>query len=233
MSSLSRLRGDFWRGVEETFSGYKPEEPVVIRGRTVCDKAKELQKKMFSSCNKSEEYVKIFLRTLPELPKRVLDLGCGIGSNTRWMTKSGAHVTGIDSDGDLLDQYLKICRRKECPIENVRLRLCDITRLESYGENFELVVAVDILPYVEPTSLKSVMEKIRNCMANGAILIGTIFTTDDGGDSSAMELTCKLGGHYYLGGKDFVSELLSRSGFLLNEVRLRPEGGVSFIASKQ
>lgn len=163
-------------------------------------------------------------------PKRVLDLGAGIGANTRPMAKKGAHVTAIDSSKELLQFFSSQCVAEGCPNENIRLLRGDITTMKSYGENFELVVAVDILPYIAPKDLKSTMEKNQKCLADKGVLIGTIFTTDT--DPVKRTFMGKLGVHFYEGGRKFIEQLLTHSGFLVEKLEAHEQGGFRFKALK-
>jgi hypothetical protein len=74
------------------------------------------------------------------------------------------------------------------------------------------------------------MEKIQNCLAEKGILIGTILTTNS--DPTMCEFMGKLGAHFYEGGRKFTEELLKYSGFLIEKIEPREEGGYRFKAIK-
>ncbi len=227
----------FWDSVEKTESGYVPGDPIIINRQRVANNAEDLRNVMFKSCTTIERFATEFFT---EPPKRVLDLGAGIGANTRPMAKRGAHVTALDSSRELLAIFSQQCVAESCPNVNIRLRLGNITTMESYGENFQLVVAVDILPYIAPKDLHSTMKKIQKCLADKGILIGTIFTTDDGPDNGTIDpmekskrtLMRKLGAHFYEGGREFTEQLLTQSGFSVIKIEKRAEGGFRFKAVK-
>lgn len=218
----------FWDEVAKTKVTYSPESPIIIQGKKIAETAKEMQKEMFSSCTKSDPLAESFFS---KPPMKVLDLGAGIGVNTLPMAKAGAHVTAIDQSKEFLTTLSKISELVGCPAKNLRLRRGDITTMKSYDGPFNLVVAIDILPYVPPTTLRSTMEKIQQCLEERGILIGTIFTTDD--RPVMRELMGKLGGHFYEKGSDFVTQLLEYSGFTLEKIEAREEGGFRFKAEKK
>lgn len=234
MSSLpvvSPTISSFWEKVESVETQYKPEKPLIIRHKKVADRADELQIEMFHSCTRPDNFMTIFF---DRPPQRVLDLGCGLGANSVTLVKKGSYVCGIDNDADLLNKYLIRTREVSCKSENIRLRRADITKLETYREyekTFDLVIAVDVLPYLSPRDLRRTMEKIRDCMSERAHLVSTIFTVE-GTPPHAIELGSKLGGHFYEGGIDFVSALLSESGFAINNLEVRDEGAIRFLATK-
>jgi len=209
----------FWEQVARTKSAYQPNDPVIIQGKKLGNKAEELQKEMFSSCNLVEKYAKEFFK---KPPVKVLDLGSGIGANSRPMTLNGAHVTAIDSSRELLEKYSYLSQKDGCPAKNIRLRRGDITTMPSYDKDFDLVVAVDVLPYIPPKDLLSTMRKIHACLLDKGTLVGTIFTTD----AAPMErlLMGQLGAHFYEGGLDFAKNLLENSGFSTEKLEATDSG---------
>ena len=53
----------------------------------------------------------------------ILELGCGTGKNTRWLSEIGEQVQGIDFSAAMIEQA-----RQKCPSENVTFTLADITK---------------------------------------------------------------------------------------------------------
>ena len=227
-SAVSTVSKDFfWGEVEKTKALYSPESAVIVQGKKIAENAKSMQMEMFSACNKTDHFAR---RLFSSPPMRVLDLGAGSGINTLPMAKSGAHVTAIDQSRELLMAFSKKSVTVRCPSENLRLRRGDMATMESYDGPFDLVVAIDILPYIPPTMLRSSMEKIQKCLEDRGILIGTIFTTDD--LPVMREFMGQLGACFYENGSEFVTQLLQYSGFTVVELEARPEGGFRFKAEK-
>ncbi len=227
-ASATSSKNSFWVRVGSTESGYAPEDPIITQGKLLAARAEDLRNEMFESCTKTEQFVTEYFM---DPPKRVLDLGSGIGANTRPMAKRGAHVTAIDSSRKLLQAFSAQCITDQCPNENIRLLRGDITTMESYGKNFELVVAVDILPYIAPKDLRPTMEKIQKCLADNGILIGTISTTNI--NPTMRTFMGKMGTHFYEGGREFAEQLLTNSGFSVEKIEEREEGGYRFKATKE
>lgn len=218
----------FWNEVEKTPTSYSPERPVVVQGKLVAENAHDLQKQMFNTCSKAEDFA---TRLFSNPPMKVLDLGAGVGANTLPMAKSGAHVTAIDQSKELLTVFANQSTKIKCPSKNLRLRRGDVTTMESYGGPFNLVVAVDILPYIPPAHLRSTMEKIQKCLEDRGLLIGTIFSTTSFAPVT-REFLEQLGAHFYEGGHEFVVQLLKHSGFTVTKLEERAEGGFRFQAVK-
>lgn len=226
-SAVTTASKDFWCGVEKTKMIYSPESAVYFQGEKVEESAKEKRMESFRTCSNVHHFVG---RLFSKPPMRVLDLGSGIGANTLPMAKFGAHVTAIDESRELLKAFAEKSVAVGCPSNNLRLRRGDITTMESYDGPFDLVVAIDILPYVPPATLRSTMEKIHKSLEERGLLIGTIFTTRF--PPLVREHMEQLGACFYENGSRFVTQLLQYSGFTVMELEERPAGWFHFIAEK-
>jgi ubiquinone/menaquinone biosynthesis C-methylase UbiE len=78
--------------------------------------------------------------------KKILDLGCGEGYNTRIMAKKGAHVTGIDFAERMIDRAIHT-EREGNRIEYYTVDACDL-----HFENsiFDIVTCFMALQDIEP-----------------------------------------------------------------------------------
>src|SRR5437868_5829247 len=55
--------------------------------------------------------------------KSILEIGCGTGKNTRWLSEIGEQVHAIDFSAAMIEQA-----REKCAFENVTFALADITK---------------------------------------------------------------------------------------------------------
>src|SRR6266850_3264540 len=55
--------------------------------------------------------------------KSILEIGCGTGKNTRWLSEIGGQVHAIDFSAAMIEQA-----RQKCAAENVTFSLADITK---------------------------------------------------------------------------------------------------------
>lgn len=227
MTPIASPQDLFWTQIAQTPSLYNPTSPVVVQEKTVSAEAKTLQTEMFASCTSIDPFAQDFFKSPP---KKVLDLGAGIGSNTLTMALGGSHVTALDESKQLLLQLAKASVACACPSSQLRLRRADLTKLDSYEGPFNLVVAIDILPYIPPTTVRSTMEKIHACLEKRGLLIGTIFTTHF--HPIMREMMSQIGAHFYDGDERFVTDLLNYSGFSIIKIQRREEGGFRFKAEK-
>jgi cyclopropane fatty-acyl-phospholipid synthase-like methyltransferase len=216
----------FWSQVAEKRSLFNPEARLVINGKDLGMKL-ALQTQMYHSCNKSEKFASEYFQSPPA---RVVDIGSGMGANSIPMACAGAHVTAIDSSRELLEDFADFTKLSLCPSKNIRLCRGNLTTVGSYDGPYDLALAIDILPFIPPPQLKSTMDKIHACLADGGLLVGTIFT--EGGDTTVIELLENLGAHFYPNGITFAQNLLKYSGFRVLELEKRKEGGFRFKAQK-
>jgi SAM-dependent methyltransferase len=167
-------------------------------------------------------------------PGSALDLGCGIGSNTGPLLKKGWSVVGVDISPLAIASCDKTYAAAK---DHLTLIESDATSISLSPSSFDLVVAVDVLPYINPTDLPPLIEKIHDCLVPNGRFIGTLFFTPPTGVSQA-EVTLKaLGSHFYEG--DYITQaLLKNFGFEVNKCAIRyndaPDcpGCAQFIATK-
>ncbi len=216
----------FWNEVAKKSSHFDPEAIVVINGKKMGN-ASESQRKMYSSCTMTDIFA---AQHFANPPKRVVDIGCGLGVNSIPMALGGAHVTAIDSSEESLKTFQRFCKKASCPSANVRLVKGNLVTISSYFGPYDLALVIDTLPYIPPANLRSTIDKIHACLADGGLLIGTIFT--EGTDPNVIEFMEKLGAHFYPNETTFVTNLLQYSGFKVLKLEEREHGGFRFKARK-
>lgn len=101
--------------------------------------------------------------------KRVLDVGCGDGTNSTLMAKFGAHVTGVDiSPGSI-----ELCQQR-ARLEGVEGRtrfLCSpLEAVELPAEHFDIIWGDGILHHVIP-ELEAVMRQLMRWARPGALFV--------------------------------------------------------------
>jgi 2-polyprenyl-3-methyl-5-hydroxy-6-metoxy-1,4-benzoquinol methylase len=86
----------------------------------------------------------IFNLTKPHLGKRILEVGCGVGNMTLYLTDR--IVLGVDIDPD----YLNIARKKFKGKRNINFRLVDLEKGLKYFKKFEpdTIVCINVLEHI-------------------------------------------------------------------------------------
>jgi SAM-dependent methyltransferase len=97
-------------------------------------------------------------------PRSVLDAGCGTGRVGIELARRGIDVVGVDADADMLDR----ARRRAPGLSWV---LADLATLE-LGRTFDVVVlAGNVLPFVEPADRAAVVARCARHLADGGRLV--------------------------------------------------------------
>jgi ArsR family transcriptional regulator len=110
----------------------------------------------------------VLLRSLPPPGWRIADLGCGTGSFTVELAKSGAHVIGVDQSASML----RLARRWAKEYENVELHQASLEALPIQDGTCDLALLVLVLSYV--AEIPPVLREAHRILAPG----GRVFIVD-------------------------------------------------------
>ena len=78
---------------------------------------------------------------------RVLDLGCGVGSITEYLSdRTGAKITGVDFAEGVVDRANKRTAMKR---DRLSFRVCDMNELNFPANSFNTIIAIDTLYFVD------------------------------------------------------------------------------------
>lgn len=103
----------------------------------------------------------------PDVKKgKALDLGSGSGTNAIPLHKFGWTVTCVDID------YRALRPCKDLPIECLN---ADMLRLDMPKEHYDLILAIDSLPYISPKKWKEMLTKIWDALVPGGHFIGSFY----------------------------------------------------------
>lgn len=106
----------------------------------------------------------------PQKNEKALDLGCGTGIYTIWLSKMGLEVTGVDISTEMLSKA-----KEKVRLENLKTHfiLADIHELPFDDNTFDLVVSNVTLEFVEDPK-KVVNEVFRVLKKGGRFVCGFI-----------------------------------------------------------
>ena len=101
---------------------------------------------------------------------RILEVGCGCGTESLWFAFRGAHVTGID----LASDRLRVARSRKSVAERHFNKKVDAAFEESNifdlkGQKFDIIFMEQAYHHIEPRA--SLPEKINSLLAPGGFLV--------------------------------------------------------------
>lgn len=180
-----------------------------------------------------------FIQSLDGRGKTAIDLGCGKGAVTILLLQRGWKVIAVDNSGPALD-FLKKYREEQGTGQLTVVQQDVTTYLPA--ESVDLVIAYDILPYIDPKEFRATWAKIHDTfLKKSGLLLGTLFRkVKDHIHTNLM----KEQGAWLLPDRRMVRPLLQDAGYEIKECKFRDEGeegqdpkeyaiGIRFIAEKK
>jgi ubiquinone/menaquinone biosynthesis C-methylase UbiE len=138
---------------------------------SVYDKIAELYAKEFA---KPSDHIEEFLAMLPKNGK-ILDIGCGPGVDSGYMTSEGFAVIGID----LSKEMLKLAKQK---FPQIDFRQQDIRELDFPHNSFDGILASCSLIHIPKKDIPSLLKKFHQILKKG----GAIYIALQGGKSEEI-----------------------------------------------
>lgn len=119
---------------------------------------------------------------------RILDIGCGIGYDSRILSDFGAKVVGVDF-------VKKAIETAKTNVPNAEFHSMDIIHnsLESLGK-FDGAICLETLDYVLPELMHSTLDNIASVMKSGALLLVSVL---DGSDKNLERSLVTLNNEKY------------------------------------
>ena len=127
-------------------------------------------------------------------PKHITELGCGTGSVTLELCKSGYGVTGVDLSGEMLSHARQ--KLDNAGYTDTLLLRQDMARLDMLNKTDAVICCLDGMNYlIRPGELLSCFRRVKVFLKQGGIFIfdmnspykyknilaGNVFTYDEGG----------------------------------------------------
>jgi SAM-dependent methyltransferase len=184
---------EFWNQVANTPTVANPDEPIIVRGKLLFKSVAEARLQIDLKCTMPSDYVKKYL-TNP-LGKAaggergtVLDLGCGTGANFDILLDYGWEVIGMDNQLACIEAMRS--NRKLNVLLGLRTPALQLHKVDiiyyPFPENVDAVVAVDVLPYILPIHLQTLLQKIFQALKPGRKFIGTLFFHSTNADKAFL-----------------------------------------------
>ncbi len=105
-----------------------------------------------------------FVRMLPRGAK-VLDVGCGAGRDSRFLSKKGLDLVGVDFSRKMIEESKKLNRK-------IKYRIMDLENLRFEKEKFDGIWANASLHHIPKSHLKKVINQFHKILKkNGGLFI--------------------------------------------------------------
>jgi SAM-dependent methyltransferase len=104
----------------------------------------------------------------------VLDIGCGAGVKSKYLSENGLKVVGMDFS----EKLIEIAKRE---VPNINFIVGDIYELDSYQSKFDAVFAQAVLLHIPKGKVMEVLEKFKNKLNPGGILYLAVKEVKDEG----------------------------------------------------
>jgi SAM-dependent methyltransferase len=107
---------------------------------------------------------------------RALDVGCGFGRWTRWLTEHGAEAVGVDPT----EGMLRAARAASDP--SIEYRRMSATALDFPDGSFDLVTCITVVQHLEPSEQESAIAEMARVLRPGgeAVVLDLVDLGDDG-----------------------------------------------------
>ena len=167
--------------------------------------------KCYSEIEYCKAYIDEFIASLAG--KKVLDIGCGAGQITDYLTQRGIGTIGIDFSEELL----KIAKQN---FPNSKLILADICDYEQ-KEQVDGIITKDVLFHLSDENLLHVLQKFRRMLKpNGNLCIIMDMPKEAGEQIFVEELDHKYQIYYNYLTPEKLKDLLEKTGFNIENIQL-------------
>lgn len=100
----------------------------------------------------------------------ILDLGCGRGDISFFLSKRSRKVVGVDYSEDAIKLAKGLVRKKVKLQNNLEFFKMDATKLDFKKNSFDKVIAIDIFEHLYPEELEIAMKEIKKVLKPNGIL---------------------------------------------------------------
>lgn len=110
-----------------------------------------------------------------EGPGFAIDLGCGVGRDTRYLAEKGWQVLAVDAESEAETYLWKMVGEYAAHVQFIH---SDFESF-SFPEGTSLINASYALPFCSPEAFGKVMNRLKNSLAAGGRFAGQFFGTND------------------------------------------------------
>ena len=120
-----------------------------------------------------DNWLEKYLDLIKQTKSMILDLGCGMGNDTLYLTEKGFKVISCDYSKEALNSVKKL-------IPNASTKLVDISKKLPFKDNeFKIIIADLSLHYFDNETTIEIMEEIKRILKKGGYLFARVNSIND------------------------------------------------------
>ncbi len=133
----------------------------------------ETHKKFSSGKIVYDNWLDDYKDVLNKCKTKVLDLGCGTGNDTLYLTEKGFGVIACDYSDVAIEKINK-------EFNNIETKIVDISKCLPFEDNsFDLIIADLSLHYFDENTTKNIMREIKRILTPNGYLIARVNSVED------------------------------------------------------
>ena len=119
---------------------------------------------------------------------KILDLGCGQGIDSLFLSKNGFSVTAIDSSEVAISQ-IKI-KKDKFKLDNLELIGGDINDFNIEKNKYQAIICRNVLNFIEKDKALKIISGLQDNIQKGSYIIIEVFTKNDPSFLSDNKFAC-------------------------------------------
>lgn len=115
-----------------------------------------------------ETFLRIFQSYVKNGKKKILDVGCGLGTYSKLLSELGHEVTGIDTSEHMIKKAIERSAGK-----SIIYKVGNIYSLPFDDNCFDVAICISVIPYIS-NEIRALREIRRTLKANGILMLETL-----------------------------------------------------------
>ena len=156
----------------------------------------------------------------------VLDIGCGAGHKTKYLSEHGFKVIGADFS----EEMIKIAREQ---VPQVEFRVLDLYKLDSLEQTFDCVFAQEVFLHIPKKDVEGIFQKVKKVLKKGGLFYIAVKEAREGLPDERMETENDYGYEYQRFFSYFslpeIEKYLTQAGFEIIFSNITPVGKTHWV----